>query len=189
MRFGQPVDEISVSGKRFLAFNSSHLHRAVWLLADALNAGLDEVTATVEAVAGRARSRDLRPRAARWNHGGAAVELGGPSRRRPLIEIEALWTVGNEYPKHWPKAEARLDVDDQGEPVDGAPTSCRSRASARRHQCSNTSTPRTWPTGMQILETRYPRCAPPRRASRRRRRCHRWRSLIRLRQLAICAPQ
>src|SRR6478735_11603394 len=53
MAFGQPVEQISPTTNDFLAFNSSIFTEQVWLLADALNAGIDEVTATVEAVAAR----------------------------------------------------------------------------------------------------------------------------------------
>src|SRR3954453_11015539 len=44
MRFGHPVDEISTTANDFLAFNSSIFIEQVWLLADALRAGIDEVT-------------------------------------------------------------------------------------------------------------------------------------------------
>ena len=50
MAFGQPVEDISPTTNDFLAFNSGIFANEVWLMADALNAGIDEVTATVEAV-------------------------------------------------------------------------------------------------------------------------------------------
>jgi hypothetical protein len=116
MRFGQPVDEISTHANEFLAFNSSIFTEQVWLLADALNAGLDEVTATVEAVAAEHDheifDRVLRSgttAAQRWNWAG---RRGG----KPLIEIEALWTVGNEYPKHWPKPQHGWTLTIEGDP-------------------------------------------------------------------------
>ena len=49
MAFGRPVEEISPATNDFLAFNSSIFTEQVWFLADALNAGIDVVTATVEA--------------------------------------------------------------------------------------------------------------------------------------------
>jgi hypothetical protein len=51
MAFGQPVEQISPTTNAFLAFISSIFTEQVWFLADALNAGIDEVTATVNAVA------------------------------------------------------------------------------------------------------------------------------------------
>jgi hypothetical protein len=53
MAFGQPVEQISATSNEFLAFNSSIFTEQVWFLSDALNAGIDDVTATVEAVAAR----------------------------------------------------------------------------------------------------------------------------------------
>ena len=112
MAFGQPVEQISPTTNDFLAFNSSIFTEQVWLLADALNAGIDEVTATVEAVAAREDHQifDHVLRAGttagqRWNWVGRRVG-------EPLIEIETLWTVGGEYPDHWP-----LDVDDRGRSI------------------------------------------------------------------------
>jgi 2,4-diaminopentanoate dehydrogenase len=116
MRFGQPVDEISVAANDFLAFNSSIFTEQVWLLADALRAGIDEVTATVEAVAAEHDHQifDHLLRAGttagqRWNWVG---RRGG----EPLVEIEALWTVGNEYPAHWPKPRHGWTLTIEGDP-------------------------------------------------------------------------
>ena len=95
MAFGQPVEQISPTTNDFLAFNSSIFTEQVWLLADALNAGIDEVTATVEAVAAREDHQifDHVLRAGttagqRWNWVGRRVG-------EPLIEIETLWTEGD----------------------------------------------------------------------------------------------
>jgi hypothetical protein len=89
MRFGQPVDEISVTANEFLAFNSSIFTEQVWLLADALNAGT---------TAGQ-----------RWN-------WVGRRDGEPLVEIETLWTVGNENPTHWPKPQHGWTLTIEGEP-------------------------------------------------------------------------
>src|SRR5207237_288677 len=50
MRFGQPLDEVSEDKSEFLRFNSGIFIEEVWLLADSLNAGIDEVTTEVEVV-------------------------------------------------------------------------------------------------------------------------------------------
>jgi hypothetical protein len=116
MRFGQPVDEISVTANDFLAFNSSIFTEQVWLLADALHAGIDEVTATVEAVVAENDHqifdhllRAGTTAAQRWN-------WVGRRDGRPLVEIEALWTVGNEYPTHWPKPPHGWTLTIEGDP-------------------------------------------------------------------------
>jgi len=116
MRFGRPVDEISPTASDFLAFNSSIFTEQVWLLADALHAGVDEVTATVDAVAAK-RDHEIfdhvlragTTAGQRWNWVG---RRGG----RPLVEIETLWTVGNEYPGHWPKPQHGWTLTIEGDP-------------------------------------------------------------------------
>jgi 2,4-diaminopentanoate dehydrogenase len=116
MRFGAPVDEISVTANDFLAFNSEIFTEQVWLLADALRAGIDEVTADVEAVAAvhdhEIFDHVLRAGTTagqRWNWVG---RRGG----EPLVEIETLWTVGNEYPSHWPKPRHGWTLTIEGDP-------------------------------------------------------------------------
>ena len=116
MRFGQPLDEISASASGFLAFNSAIFVEEVWLLADTLGADLDEVTVSVDAVAAQQDHQifDHVLRAGttagqRWNWVG---RRGG----EVLIEIEALWTVGNEYPPHWPKPKDGWTLTIEGDP-------------------------------------------------------------------------
>jgi hypothetical protein len=89
MAFGRPVDEINPTTNEFLAFNSALFTEQVWFLADELNAGIDEVTATVEAVPAKAITRSsitccaLGPR--RDNDGagrdGATVTFSSRSKR------------------------------------------------------------------------------------------------------------
>ena len=116
MRFGQPVDQVSTSVGGFLAFNSSIFIEQVWLLADALGADIDDVTASVDAVAAQQDHQifDYVLKAGttagqRWNWVG---RRGG----EPLIEIETLWTVGNEYPSHWPKPRDGWTLTIEGDP-------------------------------------------------------------------------
>ena len=116
MRFGQPVDEISVTANEFLAFDSSIFTEQVWLLADALNAGIDEVTASVEAVAAEARPRDFDHVLRAGTTAGQRWNWVGRRQGEPLVEIETLWTVGNEYPKHWPKPEHGWTLTIEGDP-------------------------------------------------------------------------
>jgi hypothetical protein len=116
MRFGQPLDEISTSSGGYLAFNSSIFVEQVWLLADALGADLDDVTVSVDAVAAQQDHQIFNhvlragtTAGQRWNWVG---RRGGEA----LIEIEALWTVGNEYPPHWPKPKDGWTLTIEGDP-------------------------------------------------------------------------
>jgi 2,4-diaminopentanoate dehydrogenase len=116
MRFGAPVDEISVTANDFLAFNSEIFTEQVWLLADALRAGIDEVTADVEAVAAQ-HDHDIFDHVLRaGTTAGQRWNWVGRRAGEPLVEIETLWTVGNEYPKHWPKPRHGWTLTIEGDP-------------------------------------------------------------------------
>ena len=116
MRFGHPVDEISVTANDFLAFNSSIFTEQVWLLADALHAGIDEVTATVEAVAAEHDHEVFDHVLRAGTTAGQRWNWTGRRAGRPLVEIETLWTVGNEYPRHWPKPQHGWTLTVEGDP-------------------------------------------------------------------------
>jgi hypothetical protein len=116
MRFGHPVDEISVTANEFLAFNSSIFTEQIWLLADALHAGIDEVTATVEAVAAEQDHQIFDHVLRAGTTAGQRWNWVGRRHGVPLVDIEALWTVGNEYPAHWPKPQHGWTLTIEGDP-------------------------------------------------------------------------
>jgi len=116
MRFGATVDEISVTANDFLAFNSSIFTEQVWLLADALHAGIDEVTATVEAVAAEHDHQIFDHLLRAGTTAGQRWNWVGRRAGTPMVEIETLWTVGNEYPRHWPKPQHGWTLTIEGDP-------------------------------------------------------------------------
>ena len=116
MAFGQPVDAISPTATDFLAFNSSIFAEQVWFLADALNADIDDVTATVEAVAATQDHQIFDHLLAAGTTAGQRWNWVGRRDGEPLIEIETLWTVGGEYPGHWPKPQHGWTLTIEGDP-------------------------------------------------------------------------
>ena len=116
MAFGQPVDQISPTASEFLAFNSSIFTEQVWLLADALNADIDEVTASVEAVAAQEDHQIFDHLLVAGTTAGQRWSWVGRRNGEPLIEIETLWTVGGEYPAHWPKPQHGWTLTIEGDP-------------------------------------------------------------------------
>lgn len=116
MSFGRPVEEISPTATDFLAFNSAIFTEQVWLLADALNAGLDEVTAEVEAVAAQQDHQIFDHLLAAGTTAGQRWTWSGRRGGAPLVEIETLWTVGNEYPPHWPSPQHGWTLTIEGDP-------------------------------------------------------------------------
>jgi 2,4-diaminopentanoate dehydrogenase len=116
MAFGRPTEEISPATNDFLAFNSSIFTEQVWFLADALNAGIDEVTATVDAVAAREDHQIFDHVLRAGTTAGQRWNWVGRRDGEPLIEIETLWTVGGEYPGHWPRPKDGWTLTIEGDP-------------------------------------------------------------------------
>jgi hypothetical protein len=117
MAFGRPVEEISPTANDFLAFNSGIFSNEVWLLADALNAGIDEVTATVDAVAATKDHQIFDHVLRAGTTAGQRWSWAGRRNGQTLVEIEALWTVGGEYPAHWPKPQHGWTLTIDGDPT------------------------------------------------------------------------
>jgi hypothetical protein len=116
MSFGRPVDEISPTATEFLAFNSGIFSEEVWLLADALHAGIDEVTASVEAVPAQQDHQIFDHLLQAGTTAGQRWRWAGRRNGDTLIEIETLWTVGNEYPSHWPSPRHGWTLTIEGDP-------------------------------------------------------------------------
>jgi hypothetical protein len=160
MAFGQPTDAISPTATDFLAFNSAIFAEQVWFLADALGADIDEVTAVVEAVPAAQDHQifDHVLRAGstagqRWNWTG---RRGG----EPLVEIETLWTVGGEYPDHWPKPRHGWTLTIEGDPSMQAhfvALASFTRAATMEEHVRSASVA----TGMQVLNAVPAVCVAP----------------------------
>jgi 2,4-diaminopentanoate dehydrogenase len=116
MAFGQPVEEISPTATEFLAFNSSIFEEQVWFIGDALGAELDEVTATVEAVAAQQDHQIFDHLLRAGTTAGQRWNWTGLRDGQPLVEIETLWTVGGEYPGHWPTPQHGWTLTIEGDP-------------------------------------------------------------------------
>ena len=116
MRFGQPPEEVTEEASDFLRFNSGIFKEEVQLMADALGAGIDEITTDVELTLAQ-RDHDIF---------GITLEAGtvcgqrwhwcGRRQGRTMVEIETLWTVGGEYPDHWPTPLDGWTLTIEGEP-------------------------------------------------------------------------
>ena len=116
MRFGRPVEEVSEDVSQFLAFNSGIFQEEVALIGEALGAGLDDITSSVElAVADRDHEIFGIPLRA-GTVSGQRWHWQGRRAGQVLVEIETLWTVGGEYPAHWPTPLDGWTLTLEGEP-------------------------------------------------------------------------
>lgn len=161
MCFGQPVEQISPEASEFLAFNSGIFTEQVWLLADTLNAGIDEVTATVEAVPAREDHQVFDHVLRAGTTAGQRWKWSGRRGGEVLVEIETLWTVGGEYPGHWPKPQDGWTLTIEGDPSMRTHFFCLasfSRAASMEEHVRSASVA----TGMQVLNAVPAIClAPP----------------------------
>jgi hypothetical protein len=113
MKFGEPLDVINPDVDKYLVDMKSMFVEQIWLLADALNADIDEVTVDIEAIpAQQIFDRLLRA----GMTAGQRPNMVGGRNGEPRVEIEMLWTVGNEYLGHWPAPEHGWTLTIEGDP-------------------------------------------------------------------------
>jgi hypothetical protein len=116
MRFGRPVEEVTEDASEFLRFNSGIFIEDVWLMADALHAGIDEVTTDVEVVPAQSDHDVFGVRLAAGTAAGQRWRWSGRRAGVELVTIETLWTVGGEYPAHWPTPMPGWTLTVEGDP-------------------------------------------------------------------------
>ena len=121
MKFGEPLDVIDPDVDEYLRDMKSMFVEQIWLLADALNAGIDEVTVDIEVIPAE-RDHQIFDRllragttaGQRWNMVG---RRGGRAPRRDRDVVDRRWRV----PAALARPRARLDADHRGRPVDARP--------------------------------------------------------------------
>ena len=116
MRFGRPPEEVNEASSDFLRFNSGIFKEEVQLIADALGAGIDEVTTEVDLVLAERDHDIFGTILPAGTVGGQRWHWRGQRQGRTLVEIDALWTVGGEYPNHWPTPADGWTLTIEGEP-------------------------------------------------------------------------
>jgi len=116
MRFGRPADDVTTEASDFLRFNSGIFIEEVWLIADALGAGIDEVTTDVELVLAEHDHDIFGTTLPAGTVAGQRWHWRGRRAGQVRVEIETLWTVGGEYPPAWPRPRDGWTLTIEGEP-------------------------------------------------------------------------
>jgi hypothetical protein len=115
-RFGHDPKEVAIENHPYAQFMSGLFLESVGMVAAGIGTRLDEKRTVQELeisdrefeVAGRpVRSGTVYGQRYRWQ---------GLLRDQVVIEIETLWTIGDQYPAHWPKAQDGWTVTIEGEP-------------------------------------------------------------------------
>ena len=116
MWFGRPVDQVTPTANDYLSFLTKLFVEQTWFISDSLNADIDDVAVTLETVPA---GRDLQIFDHVVRQGSTAGQrwrFVGHRRGEPLIEFETLWTVGGEYPDHWPQPLDGWTLTIEGDP-------------------------------------------------------------------------
>ncbi len=116
MRFGRPAEEVNEESSDFLRFNSGIFREEIELVGDALGAGLDEVTTDVDLVLATHDHEIFGIPLAAGTVAGQRWHWQGRRDGQTLVEIDALWTVGGEYPDHWPRPQDGWTLTIEGDP-------------------------------------------------------------------------
>jgi hypothetical protein len=116
MRFGRAPEEVNESSSEFLRFNSGIFKDEIQLLADALGAGIDEITTEVDLVLARDDHDIFGMTLKAGTVSGQRWHWRGRRQGVTLVEIDALWTVGGEYPSHWPTPADGWTLTIEGDP-------------------------------------------------------------------------
>ena len=116
MWFGRPPEDVTPTANKYLGFLTKLFVEQTWFISDTLNAGIDDVSVTLEAV----------PATKDFEMFGRVVEAGTTAGQRwnfrghrngtTLVEFETLWTIGGEYPEHWPKPLDGWTLTIEGDP-------------------------------------------------------------------------
>ena len=112
-----PEEELEEAFDRLVHEGNVRLTRP-WsgLLADALHAGIDEVTTEVEVVPAQADHDIFGITLRAGTAAGQRWQWTGRREGEPLVRIETLWTVGGEYPQHWPAPLPGWTLTIEGDP-------------------------------------------------------------------------
>lgn len=116
MRFGHPPEEATLEANPFARFNSDLFEQQIRMLSDALGAEIDEISVEQDLTVAP-KSVDVRAgKLPAGTVSGQRYHWQGLREGMPLIEIDALWTLGGFYPEHWPKPKDGWTVSIEGDP-------------------------------------------------------------------------
>jgi 2,4-diaminopentanoate dehydrogenase len=116
MRFGHPAEAATLEANAFAKFNSGIFEEQVHMLADGLGAPLDDLRVTQELIPASTDFEITGGTVKRGTVSGQRYRWEGIVHGRSAIEIEALWTVGADYPESWPRPKDGWTITIEGDP-------------------------------------------------------------------------
>lgn len=116
MWFGRPTDEVTPTANEYLSFLTRLFVEQTWFISDTLNADIDDVSVSLEAVPATKDMQIFDHEVKAGTTAGQRWNFVGHRNDEKLIEFESLWTVGGEYPEHWPKPLDGWTLTIEGDP-------------------------------------------------------------------------
>ncbi len=116
MRFGHPKEEATLEANAFARFNAGIFEEQIWMLAKALGATLDAVEIEQELIESKSSYDVLAGRVEANTVSGQRYQWRGMVNGQAIIQIDALWTLGGEYPPHWARPREGWTVSIEGDP-------------------------------------------------------------------------
>jgi len=116
MRFGHAREEALLANNPFARFNSQIFSEQVQMLACAFGVELDDLVTEQDLVLAEKDFDILCGHVKKGTVCGQRYHWQGRVGADVVIEIDALWTVGDQYPPHWPTPQDGWTVTIEGSP-------------------------------------------------------------------------
>jgi hypothetical protein len=116
MRFGHSREDALLSNNPFARFNSQIFSEQVYMLAHAFGVELDDLVTEQDLVLAEEDFDILCGHVKKDTVCGQRYHWQGLVDSEVVIEIDALWNVGDRYPEHWPQPQDGWTVRIEGSP-------------------------------------------------------------------------
>lgn len=116
MRFGHSREDALLANNPFAQFNSQIFSEQIRMLAHAFAIELDDLVTDQDLVLAEESFDIICGHVPRGTVCGQRYHWQGVAGSRVVIEIDALWSIGEKYPGHWPKPQDGWTVSIEGSP-------------------------------------------------------------------------
>jgi hypothetical protein len=116
VRFGSKPEVATLESNDYARFLSSIFQEQIYMLAAAWRVSLEKVVTEQDLIAADKSFDIMSGRIDKGTVCGQRYHWMGYAGNKPIIDIDALWTVGAHYPGHWPNPGEGWSVNIEGDP-------------------------------------------------------------------------
>ncbi|MFK7977223.1 MAG: hypothetical protein AB8C02_13895, partial [Halioglobus sp.] len=116
MRFGHAREEALLDNNPFAQFNSKIFGEQIYMLADAFDVQLDDLIVEQDLILADEDIDVICGQVKKGTVSGQRYHWQGMVNSEVVIEIDALWSVGEKYPDYWPQPLDGWTVQVEGSP-------------------------------------------------------------------------